>query len=575
MIIKKNLNTLLSFLENKDRLNFYGIVILQFIGSLLEAFGIALILPILAIILGQQTSSFYFLNNIIEMLNFSNKENLLIFSIASMLLFFIFKNSILTLIYKKIFSFAYKIQYKIKSKIYSHFINQRYHKFTEKGSSKLISTVSVDLNIFTQNFLVALLIFLTEIFVLLTISILLIIIEPSGFILISFVTLIFVLVFMKIFKRKLNTLGEEKENFEEKMQKIINDSLNSFQITKIHNKENFFIDKFNLFNDKTSFAYGRFIFLQNIPRFFFEILIIILLTILVFTMIQFNYSYDEIFIKVAIFSAAAFRLMPSINRLTYTYQSIVFSTSTLDNLYRLNKEISSFQYEENLDARSNSQKINFQDSLKMESILFKHEDKIILDNLNLKIKKGEAIGIYGVSGGGKTTLINLISGLTKPLKGNIFVDGKEMQIDNSSWQSLIGYVPQTTNLLDDNVINNITFCDENVDQIFLEKIGKQAQILDLIKNHGDKNVGERGLRMSGGQLQRLSIARALYKKPSILIFDEATNALDEATEQKVFDTVYSLKGKVTLIIVSHNLHNLKQCDKKFKLEEGSLRKIEN
>ena len=369
MIIKKNLNTLLSFLENKDRLNFYGIVILQFIGSLLEAFGIALILPILAIILGQQTSSFYFLNNIIEMLNFSNKENLLIFSIASMLLFFIFKNSILTLIYKKIFSFAYKIQYKIKSKIYSHFINQRYHKFTEKGSSKLISTVSVDLNIFTQNFLVALLIFLTEIFVLLTISILLIIIEPSGFILISFVTLIFVLVFMKIFKRKLNTLGEEKENFEEKMQKIINDSLNSFQITKIHNKENFFIDKFNLFNDKTSFAYGRFIFLQNIPRFFFEILIIILLTILVFTMIQFNYSYDEIFIKVAIFSAAAFRLMPSINRLTYTYQSIVFSTSTLDNLYRLNKEISSFQYEENLDARSNSQKINFQDSLKMESIL--------------------------------------------------------------------------------------------------------------------------------------------------------------------------------------------------------------
>ncbi|MFL2886632.1 MAG: ATP-binding cassette domain-containing protein [Candidatus Pelagibacter sp.] len=575
MIIKKNLNTLLSFLENKDRLNFYGIVILQFIGSLLEAFGIALILPILAVILGQQTSTFFFLNNIHEILNFSNKESLLILSIASMLLFFIFKNTILTLIYKKIFSFAYRIQYKIKSKIYTHFINQRYHKFTEKGSSKLISTVSVDLNIFTQNFLVAFLIFLTEIFVLLTISILLIIIEPSGFILVSFVTLIFVLVFMKLFKRKLNSLGEEKENFEEKMQKIINDSLNSFQITKIHNKENFFIDKFNLFNDKTSFLYGRFIFLQNIPRFFFEILVIILLTILVFTMIQFNYSYDEIFIKVAIFSAAAFRLMPSINRLTYTYQSIVFSTSTLDNLYRLNKEISSSIKEENLSEQSKNLEINFHNSLKMENILYKYEDKIILNNLNLEIKKGEAIGIYGMSGGGKTTLINLISGLTKPLKGNIFIDDKKIQIDNSSWQNLVGYVPQTTNLLDDTIINNITFCDENVDQIFLEKIGKQAQILDLIKNHGDKNVGERGLRMSGGQLQRVSIARALYKKPSILIFDEATNALDEATEQKVFDTVYSLKGKVTLIIVSHNLDNLKQCDKKFKLEEGNLNEIEN
>ena len=575
MIIKKNLNTLLSFLENKDRLNFYGIVILQFIGSLLEAFGIALILPILAVILGQQTSTFFFLNNIHEILNFSNKESLLILSIASMLLFFIFKNTILSLIYKKIFSFAYRIQYKIKSKIYTHFINQRYHKFTEKGSSKLISTVSVDLNIFTQNFLVAFLIFLTEIFVLLTISILLIIIEPSGFILVSFVTLIFVLVFMKLFKRKLSSLGEEKEIFEEKMQKIINDSLNSFQITKIHNKENFFIDKFNLFNDKTSFLYGRFIFLQNIPRFFFEILVIILLTILVFTMIQFNYSYDEIFIKVAIFSAAAFRLMPSINRLTYTYQSIVFSTSTLDNLYRLNKEISSSIKEENLSEQSKNLEINFHNSLKMENILYKYEDKIILNNLNLEIKKGEAIGIYGMSGGGKTTLINLISGLTKPLKGNIFIDDKKIQIDNSSWQNLVGYVPQTTNLLDDTIINNITFCDENVDQIFLEKIGKQAQILDLIKNHGDKNVGERGLRMSGGQLQRVSIARALYKKPSILIFDEATNALDEATEQKVFDTVYSLKGKVTLIIVSHNLDNLKQCDKKFKLEEGNLNEIEN
>ena len=129
------------------------------------------------------------------------------------MIFFIFKNFILAFIYKNIFSFAYEIQYKIKSKVYSHFINQKYYKFTEKGSSKMISTISVDLNIFTQNFVVSLLIFLTELFVLIMISLLLLLIEPNGFFLISFITLLFTFIFMKFFKRKLNFLGEKKRGF--------------------------------------------------------------------------------------------------------------------------------------------------------------------------------------------------------------------------------------------------------------------------------------------------------------------------------------------------------------------------
>ena len=175
---------------------------------------------------------------------------------------------------------------------------------------------------------------------------------------------------------------------------------------------------------------------------------------------------------------------------------------------------------------------------------------------------------------GKTTLINLVAGLIKPQSGKIILDNKEVEIDNSNWQNLIGYVPQSVNLLDDTIKNNITFCENNDgNKKLLMEVANQAQISELINNYGDKIIGERGLRMSGGQLQRLSIARALYRKPSILIFDEATNALDSSTETKVFDTIYSLKGKVTLILISHNVNNLNKCDQKFKLENGTLNKI--
>ncbi len=572
MIIKKNLEIFLKFLEKKQKIKFYFIIFLQLIGSILEAFGIALILPILGIILGQETNLFSgFLNNIISTYSFINKEFLLIISIITILLFFLLKNSILVFIYKKIFTFAYEIQQMIKSKVFYHFINQNYNKFTEKGSSKMISTISVDLNIFTQNFVVSLLIFLTELFVLIMISLLLLIIEPSGFFLVASITLLFVFIFLKFFKKKLHSLGEEKEAYEERMQKIINNSLNSFQITKIHNKEEFFLKKFDIFNKKSSFLYGKFMFFQNIPRLFFEILIIILLVVLIFVMIKLNYTFDNIFIKVAIFSAAAFRVMPSINRLTYTYQGIIFSTSTLDKISSLANEINDTTIRKEKNKTTNKKNIEFENEILLKNISFNYGNNKVLKNLDLEIKKGQAIGIYGDSGGGKTTLVNLISGLIKQDSGSVIIDNKEVNIDNSEWQKIIGYVPQNINLLDDTIINNITFSDDNsYDTEFLDIISNQSQISDFIKLHGKKKIGERGLRMSGGQLQRLSIARALYKKPSIIIFDEATSALDSETEKKVFDTIYSLKRNKTLIIISHNVKNLDRCDFKFKLENGVL-----
>jgi len=511
MIVKKNLDIFLRLLGKKEKLLFQYVVFLQLGGSILEAFGIALIIPILGIILGQDGSNFFFLKDINESLNISNKGSLLMFLVATMLLFFIFKNAFLAFIYKKIYNFAYNIQYNIKSKVYSHFIKQKYQKFTEVGSSNLISTISVDLNLFTQNFIGSLLIFTAELFVLLMISILLILIEPAGFLLMSLCALIFIFFFYKFFKNKLKEFGDEKEKSEVELQKIINDSLSSFQITKIHNKEDFFINKFNIFNHKTSSLYGKFVFLQNIPRLFLELLIIILISILIFVMIKFNYTFNEIFIKIAIFSASAFRMMPSINRLTYTYQSILFSTATVEKISLINDEILSAKNEDILKEQQNKKLVNFKDSLRMENISFNYGSIKILDNINLKIKKGEAIGIYGTSGGGKTTLINLISGLLQPSSGKIFLDNKELEINNSQWQKKIGYVPQSINLLNDTIINNITFCDDHLDHELLKKISIDSQISELIINEGNKEVGEKGLKMSGGQLQRLSIARALYK----------------------------------------------------------------
>jgi len=250
----------------------------------------------------------------------------------------------------------------------------------------------------------------------------------------------------------------------------------------------------------------------------------------------------------------------------------------LQHLRFVTPAINSIYHEFNLDNHSNGNnqnKIKFNQSIHFNNINFSYEQStnFILKNVEIKINKNDVIGISGPTGSGKSTLINVLNGLLAPTSGAIYVDGIDIQQNLYSWRKKIGYVPQNVFLLDDTILKNVAFGieDSKIDIDLVNKSLKEAQLKEKIEKLPEglsTIVGERGSKLSGGEIQRIGIARALYNNSELLIFDEFTNNLDLATEQKILEIIYNFKGKKTIVIISHKLETMKICEKIFKIKNG-------
>ena len=214
------------------------------------------------------------------------------------------------------------------------------------------------------------------------------------------------------------------------------------------------------------------------------------------------------------------------------------------------------------------------------SFQYPNKERKILNKLNFEIKKGERIGIKGETGVGKSTLIDLLLGFLTPTEGQILIDNKNIHLNLNKWRSLIGYVPQKINVINGTIKDNILFGSTDYSEEIQNKklqdsinISEFEQVIAGFKNGFDTIVGDKGLDLSGGQLQRLAFARALFKDPDILILDESTNALDLEIEKKLFNNLIKNKNEKTIIMISHNLETLKFCNSVFELKRLHLKKI--
>ena len=559
------------YLSLDRRLRNFSILlfILMIVGMLLENLGITLIVPFITTIIDPTFITRYpLIENYLNKINFLNLDYIILMS-SLIFILFVFKNSFLFILSLIQSYFIKESHVYIAKRMFNIYINSPYKRHINTNSAIIIKNLTEEVFQF-QYSLFQLLVLISETLILVSILILLLILEPIATIIIFGIIFIVAVIYFIAFKDIISGWGATRMIHAAKATTTIIESMTAIKEVKNYQTENFFSEKFAINNHINAKMNMYNSILQNFPRILLEMLGIIgIVAIIIYNHLFLNNV--EILSSLILFAVAGFRILPSFNRILSSAQDVRYA-------YHVSRLIYNNFHNEDLEKIKNKKinKIIFKNQIIFEDINFKYQsiNKFAIKNLNLTINKGDSIGVIGYTGSGKSTFIQILVGLLYPDSGSIKIDDKI--VSNTLYNiNNLSYVPQNILLLDDSIKNNIAFgineSDINIDKIY--ECIKSAGLEKFIKTLGDNintNVGEKGVKLSGGQLQRIGIARALYKKPEIIIFDESTNALDEKTEKSVLDYIYNLNIDKTIIIISHRISSLKKCKKIIKFENGQI-----
>ncbi|MAV65100.1 MAG: hypothetical protein CMG00_07925 [Candidatus Marinimicrobia bacterium] len=373
-------------------------------------------------------------------------------------------------------------------------------------------------------------------------------------------------------KNKILYFGELRRSSESNLLFITNNIISGIKEIKLSGYIDLFINNFDLTLKNSLHASKNFKFISQIPRAFLEIIVATSIVIFFISNMYETTEFDlTLLSSAAVFLAAGLKILPSIGKVINSYNSYKYYYPVLGKIHDFCIKIEKI----NIDK---SNKIKLTKNIKLQNISFEYEsNNKVFENLNFQLNYNDKIGLYGESGAGKSTLINIISGLIKPDKGSIYIDEKNIQ--NNYLISNLSIVSQSPFFINATIKENLIFGLENkkIDDNEILDILKNLNLMDVI-NKLDKglqtSLGERGSKFSGGQLQRLSIARAILKKSNLLILDEATNSLDKKNEAIVMSYILQKFKDKALIIISHDLNILKNCDYVIKLNGNKIEKIE-
>jgi len=553
-------------LLNQRLFNLYIYIFSSFLLIFLEMLGIAMI-PLFIVNILDTENLIKILRKFHIVLNFEKNKLIIFFSIILVLTFFLKNLMIIFLNYlqNKIIK---DFRVSTTQNLYKFYLFTNYNYFLKKKNSELSRALLTDISHAYRYLLAEINLYREIILVLIIMAFLLFVntfINGIVFLIFCFVTIIFVSSFKKFLKEK----GKFLQKLSGQNLKLINETLLLIKQIKIMGRQPFFNSKFKEINKTTENLALIQNFISSLPRPIFEFLAVLMIIIFSNVLI-FQHENDNVYIisTLSLLVAACTRFIPAFNVINSSISAMKWYKPSFNIV---TEEIKNFNELNQITKKMSNTEIQFNDQIRLENISFSYGEKNILNNFSFDIKKGDIIGIKGPSGVGKTTLVNMILGLLSPQNGKILVDGKNISTNLSSWQSKIGYIPQEVFLLDDTIKNNIAFGlkDQEIDIERLNKILKITNLSNFVLNLKDKEnsyVGNLGEKLSGGQRQRIGIARALYTNPDILIMDEATSALDMKNEDEIIEELYELKGKKTIIIISHRENTLKNCNKIINLQ---------
>lgn len=550
----------------EEKFLFFIIIFIQFLSVFLELLSIGALLPIFKSVTDPNWNEKYF--------SFINEDQRMMVIFLAVIILFIIKNLFLIGVAYFTGKFKNKLTLRIVRDVYESYLNKRYEFHINNHSSTLVRNMdyinSIDgifmrLVSFYSDLILAFMAFFVVMFIDIKITI------------IAFTLITTLLLTYGLFTRlTIEKYGSTTQNYHSSYMKNMMEGIKSYKEILLSGKQKFFSNRNKNYKEQALRYNLKFTIIELIPKHLLELIFVISILASTYYFVIFEnidlYKYLP-FIGVMVLGLLKF--LPRLLSIFSSYQQFKYLLPIIDII---NKNILQIKQDKAYDLESElCEPILFKENIEFKNVSFNYSDKTILNDLNFSIKKNSIVGIRGESGAGKSTILNILTGLISPTKGKILIDGKEQNLSTRPWQSKVGYVSQNTHLLDDTIKKNIAFgsnASEIDEQLMKECINKSGldnyiQSLELGVN---TIVGENGTKVSGGQMQRIGIARAFYNNPELLILDEPTNSLDRENEIKIVDTLSKLKDKITIVIVSHNPNPLEIADEKFVFKNGKLSK---
>ena len=567
-IMNRVFSKIVFFLDRDDiKRTYYLIALFIFIG-LIEVMGVLSIMPFVGMI----TDPLYFGNNDLSMavknhLQIDDKFLTLIFGVSFVILFILcsFLNALTIWMNTR---FSAVLGKKISSRLFDHYLGQSY-KFFVKSDTATLSKNVIQLSVsLAESIFIPALQILTRAIVLLFVSFLLITVSPIAFIgSVLLVGSIYLLIFRKI-KFRLKKYGIERLESNDLLFKSTADCLNSIKDVKFYNIESYFSKNFSSSQEKFLDLTAKNIILSTLPRYIIEIFAFGSIFTLILVLQYQKDDFSNYLPTIALFVLAAYRLLPSIQQIFAFTSSIRFNLPALDLIYTDMNSADKQNFI--LKTANQNADINF------KNVNFSYDDSDFkLDSINLEFKPKSYTAIIGKSGVGKTTIVDLLLGLYAPSSGSITISNR---LIDSNGKPKIGYVSQNIAFINDSIKNNILFglSESEYDESKIMKVIDNAIINDVVEDSTDgimTLIGEKGSKFSGGQLQRIGVARSLYRNPKVLIFDEATNALDIETEKKLFKSLRRNYPDMTVICITHRIATMQLCEKILCVSQNSIEEI--
>jgi ATP-binding cassette, subfamily B, bacterial PglK len=579
--MSETLKTIKKFFIKKYFNFFLFLQLILVLSSFLEVIGLGLVPIFVSLIVDIDIAKKFIPNSIFNYL-FSEKSQIDIILLASLILFsaFLFKNLFLMIVEFIQGKILRLIRIDVTTKIYKYYLNKDYNFFLRSSKPEILRTLTSDVSK-SISFYTELIRFLKEFIFGLVLFFLIFFVDALVATIICLSLISFLIIFFGLVQKKLKDLGNAVNNLLGQQYKIINESIDAIKEIFLSTKQD---NVKKIFDQKVEEVENNFFltnFLQSIPKLILETLAIssILVISLFFTFK--NLDINLIIPILSLVGVATIRLLPTFNTLSRSISLLIYLFPSFKNISNKLEIINKKKSKENNKLNQKFSNVIFKfDNIRFNNVEFKYDnvENLILKKINFKIEKGDKFGIFGPSGSGKSTILDLLSGLIKPSKGEILINEINLNKINELWRGKIGYAPQFNCFLNESLKKNISFFDnENeINDTKILEIIKKVELNSLIEESNDginTILGERGIRVSGGERQRICLARSIYRNPEILILDETTNSLDHKVEKEILDSIYKNLNLETIILISHKIETFKFCNKILILEKGEVKDI--